>query len=290
MSNTATAYIPLTTGFTVPNDCWTTPWVHVIGSVTAWKQGGDGVALSTCFPPFFATESHVVYSPALCPVHMTSACDRVVTSSDQTQTIVSCCPVLGSTGQATFACASSTSQHPWESDWGCASSFSPPWALSSGSSYVLSMYQLHVMVVHATGHSQTTGSAAPFPSSSSSASLPASATSSPTASSANAPAASSNSELSKGAIAGIAIGAVVGVAVISILAFVLCKLYRKLEAKDAAQPDATTSMAGYKHFPRGEYDAQQGLEVLVEATPGFNEEPRELDGQERLRVFELRGS
>jgi hypothetical protein len=72
------------------------------------------------------------------------------------------------------------------------------------------------------------------------------------------------------------------------LAFVVWKLYRKLDKKDDVKPAA--GPVKYKDYPSGNDHAHQEPEILVEAPPGLNEEPRELDGREQQHPFEPGGN
>ncbi|KAF2205172.1 hypothetical protein GQ43DRAFT_59655 [Delitschia confertaspora ATCC 74209] len=86
-----TSTLPLTTTFTPPADCFKQTW-HFWGNSGHWWRAGDGVP-TACFPYSyrFKPEATVIYSPGICPVGFSSACNTVRTSGTQTDTIVSCC-------------------------------------------------------------------------------------------------------------------------------------------------------------------------------------------------------
>ncbi|KAF2123047.1 hypothetical protein BDV96DRAFT_626817 [Lophiotrema nucula] len=276
-TTTSTKYLPLTTTFTAPDDCTHLPggpWMYYNVPTTWWKQGGDLVA--SCFPPGFPfSSSRVVYSPGICPVGWSSACDNVHTITGSTETIVSCCP-------RSFECTTTDGQKYGVDDgYGCVSPYSidtAVWNITSGAAYVSSMYQMHVMIVEAT---TTTSSPTPSPSStitpSSNPTLPPSTPSVPTASSTTSSTPTSDT-LSKGAIAGIAIGAVVAVAIIALLAYIAWTIRKRHRAAPEPANAPSSSTLQYSDYPTiPQYDAHHYRNVG----------PTELDGVGQ--VHELKG-
>ncbi|KAH7068181.1 hypothetical protein BKA63DRAFT_108058 [Paraphoma chrysanthemicola] len=271
MTSVLTAFLPLTTTFTAPAECWNGPWIYQNVPTTWWKVGGDNVP--SCFPPAFPfSNSRIVYSPGICPAGWTSACQRPMTRSGTTQVITSCCP-------PSFQCAStSRAVHDWEDQFGCASPYSvntAAWNMSPDAIYVNSIYQLQVMIVDATTTSSSSAPSAPSaPSTPATLPTPASATTStsaPTSSLSGAPS-TDNGDLSKGAIAGIAIGALVGAAVIALLSYIAWTIRRQRRRDEGSH----ASPVRYSEHPVAvEYGVPQY----------YNSEPTELDSS---RVHELK--
>ncbi|KAI1214295.1 uncharacterized protein F4807DRAFT_120803 [Annulohypoxylon truncatum] len=108
----------LTTSFTPPADCTASSalyWVNT-DSTFYWLHGRPGQ--SSCFPESYSPYQNQYYSPGVCPVGYTRACESVSTGGDSSfTTTATCCP------QGNYVCASTSSSYsyPWGPTLGCMS-------------------------------------------------------------------------------------------------------------------------------------------------------------------------
>ncbi|KAI1106456.1 hypothetical protein F4804DRAFT_30122 [Jackrogersella minutella] len=109
---------PLTTTFTPPADCTASSalyWVNT-ESTFYWMHGRPGQ--SSCFPDSYSPYQNQYYSPGICPVGYTRACESVMTGSGPSATThATCCP------QGNYICASTSDSYsyPWGPTLGCMS-------------------------------------------------------------------------------------------------------------------------------------------------------------------------
>ncbi|KAF2115945.1 hypothetical protein BDV96DRAFT_574852 [Lophiotrema nucula] len=153
---TITTHTPLTTTFTAPDDCWTTP--YYVPDPTGWFEAGGET--SSCFPPGFAfSETVMLYSPGICPAGWKSACESYSTPADggaavqmavSTDFVVFCCPI---SMKCVKSRSESDSDREWESTMGCVSSYHVdakswfPDQTDAKRTYMKSMYQRPVMIM-----------------------------------------------------------------------------------------------------------------------------------------------
>ncbi|KAI0882651.1 uncharacterized protein GGS22DRAFT_169991 [Annulohypoxylon maeteangense] len=108
----------LTTTFTPPADCTASSalyWVNT-ASTFYWLHGQPGQ--SSCFPDSYSPYQNQYYSPGVCPVGYTRACESISTGGDNSFTTrATCCP------QGNYVCASTSSSYsyPWGPTLGCMS-------------------------------------------------------------------------------------------------------------------------------------------------------------------------
>ncbi|KAH9880648.1 hypothetical protein IAQ61_000942, partial [Plenodomus lingam] len=268
MSSIWTAFLPLTTIFTAPAECWNSePWIIQNVATTWWKQGSDLVA--SCFPPAFPFSlSSIIYSPGLCPEGWTSACDRQIMSSGQELKVVLCCPAYVFIGvscswrsyKGSYGCAATSSAvHDWEDQFGCAAPYSVDKTSISSSSDLPSRTGL-----------PEPASTASFAASSTSAFLPVDTTPSN-------PSGTTSDGLSKGSIAGIAVGSVIGIALISLLRYIARALHRCHRGSGNASLRPVVQ------------DAEQHGKVQSEATHYQDATPTEMGAVEERAISELTG-
>jgi hypothetical protein len=103
---TVSGYLPLTTVFTPPAECftdiaWYSPYGY--GETSSYNVGigplsGPGCSpcwmglpsSSSCFPPGWDVSA--IYSPGKCPMGYTVACSSVNSIGTLTETVATCCP------------------------------------------------------------------------------------------------------------------------------------------------------------------------------------------------------
>ncbi|CBX97878.1 predicted protein [Plenodomus lingam JN3] len=269
MSSIWTAFLPLTTIFTAPAECWNSePWIIQNVATTWWKQGSDLVA--SCFPPAFPFSlSSIIYSPGLCPEGWTSACDRQIMSSGQELKVVLCCPAARLGGsirlRSSVFCRQSgledkLSEHDLPRRMGLPAARAEAQSTSISSSSDLPSR---------TGLPEP-ASTASFAASSTSAFLPVDTTPSN-------PSGTTSDGLSKGSIAGIAVGSVIGIALISLLRYIARALHRCHRGSGNASLRPVVQ------------DAEQHGKVQSEATHYQDATPTEMGAVEERAISELTG-
>ncbi|KAI0830915.1 hypothetical protein F5Y06DRAFT_204798 [Hypoxylon sp. FL0890] len=109
---------PLTTSFTPPADCTASSalyWVKT-SSTFYWLHGLPGQ--SSCFPDNYSPSLNQYYSPGVCPVGYTRACESASSGASNVGTTrATCCP------EGDYVCASTSSSYdyPWGPTLGCMS-------------------------------------------------------------------------------------------------------------------------------------------------------------------------
>ncbi|XXG97413.1 hypothetical protein Hte_003714 [Hypoxylon texense] len=104
---------PLTTTFAPPADCVASSalyWVNT-ASTFYWLHGRP--LQTSCFPDNYSPYQNQYYSPGICPVGYTRACE----SRSASETRATCCP------QGNYVCASTSTSYsyPWGPTLGCMS-------------------------------------------------------------------------------------------------------------------------------------------------------------------------
>ncbi|XDG03538.1 hypothetical protein ABKA04_003153 [Annulohypoxylon sp. FPYF3050] len=305
----------LTTSFTPPADCTASSalyWVNT-ASTFYWLHGRPGQ--SSCLPESYSPYQNQYYSPGVCPVGYTRACESISTGGDNSFTTkATCCP------QGNYVCASTSSSYsyPWGPTLGCMSVYrvdtqtsfttidgtiagdeTAGTAMSLRAPGTIMAYGVVIQNGPATSTEATTTTSGSQTSTGSVASETASSTTS-------AAADSTSHGLSSGAAAGIGVGVALGVMAIGGVILWLFWSRRKkrtpipqqeLEAEAPGRgpnmtpgswSDTTWSATPYQQppqqYPPQQYPNQQGV-VQVNWPPtelAHNGEPVEIGGEPPL--------
>ncbi|KAI1453501.1 hypothetical protein F4805DRAFT_443108 [Annulohypoxylon moriforme] len=300
----------LTTSFTPPADCTASSalyWVNT-ASTFYWLHGRPGQ--SSCFPDSYSPYQNQYYSPGVCPVGYTRACESISTGEDNSFTTkATCCP------QGNYVCASTSSSYsyPWGPTLGCMSvyrvdtetSFTTIDGTIAGGETAGSVTSLRAPgTIMAYGVVVQNGPATATTTTSGSQTSTSSSVASETASSSAAAASSGSHGLSSGAAAGIGIGTALGVMAIGGMILWLFWSRRKkrqqipqqeLEAEAPGRgpnmtpgswSDTTWSATPYQHPPQQQQYPHQQSVVQMNWPPQElahnNREPMEMSGETQL--------
>ncbi|KAI1389120.1 uncharacterized protein F4822DRAFT_270263 [Hypoxylon trugodes] len=303
---------PLTTTFTPLSDCTASSalyWVNT-QSTFYWLHGKP--LQSSCFPDSYSPYQNQYYSPGICPVGYTRACEFASTNSEGSieATRATCCP------QGNYVCASTSSSYsyPWGPSLGCMSvyrvdtetSFTTIEGTLAGGESAGDIMSLRApgtimaygVIIQNSGATATTSSSI---TSSTGSTSSGSAVASETGASAsetdsNSDGNKSSGGLSAGAAAGIGIGAALGVlAIVGLIFWLFWSRRRKrkqqlveLESEQYSQQHPgswgeSTTTWGSTPYPQ-QQQQQYYMPTVNWLPPDPNEPPKEMSAEQQVPI------